>query len=714
MKRMLTLSLALCLAAGFAFAAPVQREVEFRNGIRPPATPLITVDPYFSLWSFDDELTADATRHWTGWKQPLIGVVRVDGKPYRIIGKENPDTSFVEGNQGYKHKPRHDQDEFYDAPEPCVFPLAAKQLSSNVLPTRSQYTFRCGGVLVDLTFTAPLLLEDIELLTRPVNYLSWSVRSADGRRHRTELYLEASPRFAIDLNVVPVSAEAGEKDGVCYLRTGTVEQPVLQKRGDDLRIDWGWFYLGAAQGELMLSRRAEARSQFAAIGSVASNLGSNVASDNFVTDDLALVYCADLGKVGREAVENHVMLGYDDVYSIRYRRKYDLRPWWNRDGSSSLPDQFVLAEEQYAQVIDACRAFDSQLTRDAIRSGGSKYADLCALAYRQAVSAHKMVASPDGSRMFFMSKENFSNGCCGTVDVTYPSMPLFLLYNNAVAQALIDFIFDYVDNAPEWKYRTWAPHDVGVYPDAYGQHYGNHMPLEESANMLLLTAAVVRNGAGNEYALRNWSSLTKWALFCVQQGQMPENQLCTDDFAGKLAHNVNLSAKSILGVAAYARMAHDLGKDAEADAFATKALEMAKKWRTAAEEGDHYRLAFDLEGSWSLKYNLVWDKLMGYDLFTEVIDKELDHYQTRFDAYGIPLDCRKAYAKTDWELWTAAMARSQEEFLSYVTPVWAFYNDTPVRVPMCDWVNTDEPTIMDMYARSVVGGFFMKMLLDRW
>ena len=126
----------------------------YLNGIRPPASPLVTVDPYFSIWSMSDEAYADTTRHWTGKAQDLVCAIRVDGKVYRILGAEN--------------------DSFTDT---------ARQLSLNVLPTRTIYRFLCGKVEVEMTFTTPLLLDRLELLSRPVTYLSWEVKSADGKKH---------------------------------------------------------------------------------------------------------------------------------------------------------------------------------------------------------------------------------------------------------------------------------------------------------------------------------------------------------------------------------------------------------------------------------------------------------------------------------------------------------------------------------------------------
>ena len=690
----------------------------YLNGIRPPAAPLVTVDPYFSLWSMSDELTADVTRHWTGWKQPLLGAVRIDGRTYRIVGTE----SFIpKGHDEFEEGKETREDVlvdewYYRETAAPVFVTAARQIRCNVLPTNTIYTFRCGGAEIELSFTAPLLLDDVDLLARPVNYVSWKIRPTDGRRHKAEIYLEASPRFAIDINVEPMKACAGTEAGLSYVNVGTVAQPVLKKRGDDIRIDWGYFYMAAdaSEGNTSLVRGSEARKAFrdgtAIPAFSSSSAGNGITIDNFETEDLALSFYSDLGKIGKNGASGHLMLAYDDIQSIKYLGQ-PLRPYWNKDGSNSILKELGKASEDYAEVMRRCEDFDAALTAEALSAGGTEYADLCALAYRQAVSAHKLVQSQSGE-LFFFSKENFSNGCCGTVDVTYPSMPLFLLYNPEIAKALLNFIFDYSEG-PKW-HRNWAPHDVGRYPDAYGQHYGNWMPLEECGNMLLLTAAVVKISGDTEYARRHWPTLTRWALYAVGHGQHPENQLCTDDFAGKLAHNANLSAKAIEGIAAYAQMAEALGKEEEAEAFRSTALEMAAIWKNDAAEEDHYKLTFDTEGSWSQKYNLVWNDVLDLNVFdNDIASTEIQYYRKHQNVYGLPLDCRQEYTKTDWIMWTAAMADDIGTFREFICPVWRFYNETVDRVPLDDWVDTDAPTKRNMQARSVVGGFFMRMLSER-
>ena len=203
----------------------------------------------------------------------------------------------------------------------------------------------------------------------------------------------------------------------------------------------------------------------------------------------------------------------------------------------------------------------------------------------------------------------------------------------------------------------------------------------------------------------------KASVYTAPKGLDPENQLCTDDFAGHFAHNTNLSIKAILGVASYGRLAEMLGKKDVAEAYTTKARQMATEWERMANDGDHYRLTFDKPGTWSQKYNLVWDRLLGLDIFdSKIAEMEIPYYLAKQNIYGLPLDNRETYTKTDWIMWTATMAPDQATFREFIVPVHKFMNETIDRVPMSDWVFTDKPNWRGFKARSVIGGYYMKML----
>jgi hypothetical protein len=237
------------------------------------------------------------------------------------------------------------------------------------------------------------------------------------------------------------------------------------------------------------------------------------------------------------------------------------------------------------------------------------------------------------------------------------------------------------------------------------------MPVEECGNMLLCVAGVCFAEKDMTYFLAHKEILKQWADCLVKTGHNPDNQLCTDDFAGHLAHNCNLSVKAICGLGAYAKMLRTAGFPEEADRYEAVARDFAAKWEQEAFDGDHYRLAFDQSGTWSLKYNMVWDKLLHLGLFSQkVYDLELAWYKKQCKPYGIPMDSRCDSTKTDWEMWSTVLFDDAEYTAMVVDAMWDYMNETPDRVPFSDLNFVSQPFMRAFQARTVQGGLFINLL----
>ncbi len=651
---------------------------------RPPAVPLVVYNPYFSIWSEADKLTDQDTKHWTGTRQPLAGLARIDDKTYRFMGAQ----------------PR-------DVP-------AMGQVSLEVTPTHSIYVFKADGVSLTVDFFTPSFPKDLDVLSRPVTYLTF--RAAGQGDHDLSVLIDVDPLIAVNTPDEAVTWGRSRAQGLTVLNAGSRDQRVLNRPGDDLRIDWGYFRLAVPDAAgASFAESHDALSSFAATGKLPE--ADDLDMPRMPREHAAhLAVVLPMGKVSATPVSRHVLLAYTEDYAIEYLGR-KLRPYWQRN-NISVQQMLATAESEYPSLEQRAQKFDTELTADLEKAGGKAYAQLAILAFRQTLAAHGFAADFDGTPMLF-PKENFSNGCISTVDVLYPSAPFFLFFNPALIEAQLKPVLEYAA-LPRWRW-PFAPHDLGTYPLANGQVYGggeateeNQMPVEESGNLLIIVAAMGQEQGSWEFARKYWPQFTKWAEYLRDKGLDPSNQLSTDDFAGHLAHNSNLSIKAIEGLAAYAQMARGVGKPEVAQEYARAAAEMAAKWQTMAFDGDHYKLAFDKPGTWSQKYNLVWDRILDFNLFPDKVRQtEMAFYLQHLNQYGLPLDNRKDYTKLDWQIWTATLADSPADFNALLAPIGRWLNEGPTRVPLTDWYDTKNGKEESFQARSVVGGVYIKVLADK-
>jgi hypothetical protein len=792
------------------------------QAIKAPAYPLITHDPYFSVWSATDELNNSDTRHWTGSEQPLYGVAEVDGRKFVFMGRPAyPGVPLAEPGQGApvevsytEEKPAVDwmTPEFSDVvwskarmpfgdgydgsaatswksqniwvrrhfdwseglPDELLLQLrndddaeawlngvkifgctdcyvgqlkehvlddAAKLLkkgenvlavhcnnthgwswldfglsgrrritsldkaaqeSVNITSTATRYGFRCGPVRLEAEFLSPLIATDLDLLSRPVSFIRFRASTIDGKAHQVIVHFGASAHLARDHEQQELETGASSNT----LWAGVKNPKVLSRSGDDLRIDWGRLYLRSTSTRTTIA----VEDAWSFMARIAGGRTRPAGAGQRIQDAPVLAARTTLNIDKGKTDQCMVLLAYDDGYSIQYFGT-NLEPWWkkNHHDIHQLLDRSV---KEANAIREKCQHFDASLFADAVKAGGRNYADLCVIAYRQSLAAHKAVRGPR-DQLLFPQKENFSNGSIWTVDLTYPEAPLSLVYNTALLKGMTDPLFEYSESG-KWT-KPFAAHDLGTYPLANGQTYPEDMPVEEAGNMILVSAAICRAEHDAKYADRHWATLTQWVDFLVKDGLDPANQLCTDDFAGHLARNANLSLKAITGIGAYAQMAGALGRIEVQEKYAAIAKDYAGRWLTLADAGDHYALTFDKKDSWSQKYNMVWDKLLGLGLFPKsVYDKETKWYLAHQKAFGLPLDSRKTYTKSDWITWTATLANDQKDFEALIAPLHHYAMATPTRVPLSDWHETTDGTQVGFQARSVVGGYFIKMLEMKW
>ena len=626
---------------------------------RLPAIPLIASDPYLSIWMPADTMTRTDSAHWCGKVKPIRGEITVDGVPFRFLGTGSA--------------------------------KEAKLTALTVSPLTTSFVSEADGIELEASFTTPALPDDLDILSMPVTLLRFIARPKDGKAHDVSVSFFLSDRLCYNEEITPEMTGAQfVMDGLNVAWRGQLDQKPLCHTGDHFSIDWGYLYLASKAGVQPLN------------------------------NGLSLDWS---GRVDAET-EVRAVVAYDDIASINYFG--DLCKAWYRRNGAQVTDAIRFAANRFDELLSRAAEWDERVQNDALVIG-EDYRQLVCASFRHTFAAHKLIATPKGD-MVLLSKENDSNGCIGTVDVSYPSIPLFLKYRPELVNALCLPVLEFA-SMPVWPY-DFAPHDVGRYPYATGQVYGakintnggythppyylypagsdvfslrGQMPVEECGNMLVMLAAAQAYGADKSLAESYRPLLDKWVKYLVEFGEDPGEQLCTDDFAGHLARNVNLAAKAMVGVACYGRLTGQ-------PEYEQKARDMAKRFTERVGNGGDTPLTLDGNG-WSMKYNLLWDKVLKLNLLpASFYEAETRSYLKRMNAYGLPLDSRADYTKSDWICWTAALAESDDVRAQLLAPIAKMLRETTTRVAFSDWYDTKTGRTVHFIARSVQGGVFAPML----
>lgn len=636
---------------------------------RPVAVPLITIDPYFSIWSCSDKLYDCYTKHWTEKPWPIFIGLYVDGVLNTIAGVDRDYISL--------------RDRIH-------------QTDLQITPLSTVYTFENEITKVVLTFTTPLLLERLDILTRPVSYMSYDIEMKKDAED-VKFVFGISSQGCVNSHKQNVQFKKTDYSICC----GNVIQNPLSEAGDRVTIDWGYLHLCDEDAYI-----AGPPNRFHGIEPINRSTDTREFGRNYMLNTTYNVH-TDMPYLCTVRTERKgvITLAYDEIKPIEYFHE-QLDEYYTKY-YESFATMVSAAIREYPEIKKMCDAFDSLLMKEA-GTYNEEYQYITSLAYRQAIAAHKLVEDKEGN-IIFLSKENDSNGCIGTLDVTYPSIPLFLKYNPELVKGMLRPIIKYA-KSEQWKF-DFTPHDVGRYPIANGQVYRDNrrefqMPVEEAGNMLLCLAAVKKYKNGDtELFDENKSMMKSWVEYLIRYGYDPADQLCTDDFAGRLARNCNLSLKAILGIAAYADLSGD-------ETYMNIAKEWAKNWEIDAK-ANHVgtRLTFDDSEGWSIKYNMVWDNILGYGIFSDEIKKnEVKVYTEKMNRYGVPLDSREYYTKIDWLMWSGCIWNDKEYFDKVCKCIANMINESSSRVPLSDWYYTTNAEYRNFINRSVVGGLFIRLI----
>lgn len=631
---------------------------------RASAVPLITVDPYFSIWSFSDTLYGDVTRHWTGRENRMNAGIIIDNTYYSLMGTLHSSKRQI-----------------FSGLE------VIEQKNVNISPLITAYEFENELVRVKLEFTTPLLLRELDVLSRPLSYIEYDVEIKDKNLRDIKFYFDISPECCVNEWTQEVVLKNSDFGVFC----GNKEQKILGRAGDNVCIDWGYLHLIHKDAKFVFTD-IELYNR----GFVVRNADTEKTYNAFNEAPVMAVITSELNGL--------IAVAYDDIKAIEYfgERLDD----FYKETDGSFDNMVKRAVSQYDDIKQKCVLFSEELQAEASKIS-REYEKIISLIYRQVIAAHKLVRDTDGN-ILFISKECFSNGCAATLDVSYPSMPMFLKYNPELVKGMLRPIIR-VARSEEWADKEFSPHDAGRYPCLMGQAYekesgGAQMPIEECGNMLIMTAALTKVSGNSDFAEENKDLLKQWAEYLTENGYDPQNQLCTDDFAGKWEHNCNLSVKAIVAIGAYGKLFNN-------SRFTDIAKQYADRWIEDTRTEIGTLLAFDRQDTWSIKYNMIWDRLLGLGLFPrEVYQKEIEAYKMKMCKYGVPLDCRSNYAKLDWLAWTTVMIDDSQYTQTVYKKIYDYINETIDRAPVGDWYNVESGRQYAFQNRSVLGALFINIM----
>ncbi|PQE33344.1 putative glutaminase protein [Rutstroemia sp. NJR-2017a WRK4] len=620
---------------------------------RPPAAPLMVKSPYMNSWvefrnnisdsSKGNSLVGQWNKLWYDTILGMVGLVMVDGEPWAWMGW-----------------PR--------AADGVAILQGAEQTAFEYTSTKSIFTFDVGGKInLTATFLSPLTPHDLRRQSLVMSYLHVEVVSSDGKAHNVSVYADISAEWVSGNRSAVAKWDYGvTNDSIAYHRVYRQEQLAFTEINQ--QAEWGYWYWATQDTKNVTYQSGQdtvVRAVFEKNGALPNTKDTKFRAikDRFPVFGFAVNY----GEVLATPQETVFVLGLTQEYAIQFAGK---------DGTVALPSlwtsYFSSATEalsyfynDWATALGFSSIFDKKIETDSLATAGPAYQTITSLSARQAFGSLQLVGN-DTHPYIFM-KEISSNGDIQTVDVLYPLHPLLLYTNPLLLKLALDPLFE---NQESGRYpNDYSIHDLGTYPNATGHTDGKDepMPLEECGNMLIMTLAYAQAANDTAYLAQHYPILDQWTQYLISNALIPAMQLSTDDFAGELANQTNLALKGIVAIAAMSRIANLTAHEAAGVRYAGIAEEYMQKWTALSlvpetdDVPEHIALSYNpsTPQSYSLLYNLYPDRLLRLGLVPERIyglQAAFYAFLSASHTYGIPLDSRNTYTKSDWMIWCAAVA----------------------------------------------------------
>ncbi|KAJ5599055.1 hypothetical protein N7450_000122 [Penicillium hetheringtonii] len=675
----------LCASILSLFSGNHQQGQITHHPVLPPSYPLAVRNPYLSAWMPSDrvqQLPYAEPQFWAGQELGWSVIVRVDGQAYSLMGV-----------------PDLDEDQI----------LPATVHRAEFTSTHSIFDLTAGSVRFTLDFFSPVTPSNYLRQSLPFSYLNVQVFGSYGSD--IQVYSDIDGRWTGREDRSVLDYEIHD-DGFA-IHSLSVEDAAKYTEASDMAL-WG--------KAILASRPTESSSLSALTGdpkSVRSRFAreGDLSEQEFAwTYDSVAALAHDLGTVYGESSINFAV-GYEREAAINYL---------GEEYTGFYRAEYPTTHQAVAHFFDDYKAalkesleLDQELAAFATATAGPKYADIVALSTRQAYGGIDLTIpndSLDTEDVLAFIKELSSDGNVNTIDVIMPAFPVYWVLDPDWIRLMLEPVMRYLD-ADRW-HLPYTIHDLGThYPHAIGHddQEAEPMPIEECGNLLILALSYARATGDTDWTDQYLKIFQKYADYLVDNSIDIANQLSSNDAAGPLSNETNLAIKAAVGIKAFGELSRIDQYSRIGEEHASLLFEESLG---TDEEQTHFVLQYpDHPESWKTPYNLYPDVLLGLNTFSEdAIRVNSEFYSTVRGKYGVALDNRQDWAKSDWNMWLAATfeTNTRNEF---VDDLWAYMTNGKHNWPFSDRYITDSVhgnvpgTPILCRARPTVGGHFALLAL---